>query len=153
MNIPKNKKQVVSLFKIDGSTVTNTEVIANNFNIFFSTIGAKQSAKIPRVPNLTFADFLNDNVQTVFSFHEVTVTEVSSMIKIFKPKSSYGIDNLSMKLLKHVGGHLSSSLTLIINQSLNTGIFPDSLKVARVIPLFKKGETSLFDNYRIKLPV
>jgi exonuclease III len=148
LNIHKNKKQVVSLFKIDGSTVTNTEAIANNFNMFFSTIGAKQSAKIPRVPNLSFANFLTNNVQTVFSFHEVTVTEVLSMIKKFKPKSSYGIDNLSMKLLKHISEHLSSSLTLIINQSLNTGIFPDSLKVARVIPLFKKGETSLFDNYR-----
>ena len=31
---------------------------------------------------------------------------------------------------------------------MNTGIFPDNLKIAKVLPLFKKGNTYLFDNYR-----
>lgn len=148
LNVPKNKKQMTSFFMIDGSEVTNTEHIANNFNVFFSTIGAKQAAKIPRVSNLTFTDFLQENIQSEFSFHNVTENEILSVIKKFKPKSSSGIDNMSMKLLKRVGAHLSPSITLIINQSLNSGIFPDSLKIARVIPLFKKGDAFLFDNYR-----
>ena len=36
----------------------------------------------------------------------------------------------------------------MINQSLCTGIFPEKLKVAKVIPLYKKGDNHLFDNYR-----
>ena len=36
----------------------------------------------------------------------------------------------------------------MINQSLCTGIFPDKLKVAKVIPLYKKGDNHLPDNYR-----
>ena len=39
-------------------------------------------------------------------------------------------------------------LTIIINQSLATGIFPDPLKIAKVIPLYKKGNRTLRDNYR-----
>ena len=39
-------------------------------------------------------------------------------------------------------------LTLIINQMLNTGIFPDNLKIAKVVPLYKKGDDGLFTNYR-----
>ena len=31
---------------------------------------------------------------------------------------------------------------------LTTGIFPDDLKVAKVIPLFKKGKKEILDNYR-----
>ena len=31
---------------------------------------------------------------------------------------------------------------------LTTGIFPDKLKIAKVIPLFKKGDKSIFSNYR-----
>ena len=39
-------------------------------------------------------------------------------------------------------------LTSIINQSLYTGIFPENLKLAKVLPLFKKGDNQLFNNYR-----
>ena len=39
-------------------------------------------------------------------------------------------------------------LTLIINQSLFTGIFPEKLKIAKVIPLHKKEDKSIMDNYR-----
>ena len=43
---------------------------------------------------------------------------------------------------------LIKSLTLIINQILATGIFPDKLKIAKVIPIFKKGDSTQFGNYR-----
>ena len=39
-------------------------------------------------------------------------------------------------------------LTTIINQSLQTGIFPSSLKIAKVLPFYKKGDNQLFNNYR-----
>ena len=43
----------------------------------------------------------------------------------------------------HHKGDLSQSLTIIINQMLTTGIFPDDFKLSKVIPLFKKGDSSL----------
>ncbi len=39
-------------------------------------------------------------------------------------------------------------LTLLINQVLHTGIFPDKLKIAKVIPIYKKYDPQLFENYR-----
>ena len=39
-------------------------------------------------------------------------------------------------------------LTIVINLSLEQGIFPDSLKVAKVIPTFKQGSRPLYNNYR-----
>ena len=35
-----------------------------------------------------------------------------------------------------------------MNQSLNTGIFPDSLKIAKITPIFKKENPHITDNYR-----
>ena len=50
-----------------------------------------------------------------------------------------------MKVIKPV---IIKPLTLLINQVLNTLTFPDKLKIAKVIPIFKKGDQSLFENYR-----
>ena len=37
---------------------------------------------------------------------------------------------------------------MIINQSLTSGIFPNSLKIAKVTPIFKKENSKLITNYR-----
>ena len=39
-------------------------------------------------------------------------------------------------------------ITYIINLSIKQRTFPDNLKIAKVIPIFKQGSRSLFDNYR-----
>ena len=43
---------------------------------------------------------------------------------------------------------MTKSLTLLVNQVLNTGIFPDKIKIAKVIPILKKGNQTIFNNYR-----
>ena len=43
---------------------------------------------------------------------------------------------------------LLQSITLIINQSLKTGTFPDNLKISKIIPLLKRGDASNVDKYR-----
>ena len=61
------------------------------------------------------------------------------IINNLKPKDSCGQDGiLSSQLiqLKHI---LAKPLTIIINQLLKLGIFPNKLKIAKVIPLYKKG--------------
>ena len=51
-------------------------------------------------------------------------------------------------MLKALSPAIAPVLTMIINQSLCTGIFPNRLKIAKVLPLFKKGDIYYFDNYR-----
>ena len=55
---------------------------------------------------------------------------------------------ISTNLLKEISPIIAEPLSLIINQSLSTGIFPSKLKIAKVIPLHKKNEKDLLDNYR-----
>ena len=43
---------------------------------------------------------------------------------------------------------LIKPLTVLINQTLSTGIFPNELKISRVRPLFKNGDTTNINNYR-----
>ena len=63
-------------------------------------------------------------------------------------KNSSGYDNISPKLIKSIAPLIVPSLTLIINQSLTTGVFPDKLKIAKVIPIYKKLDKTQIQNYR-----
>ena len=83
-----------------------------------------------------------------FSFTLVDRKIVNDTIKDLSAKTSFGFDNLSTNLLKKISLSISSILSTTINQSLSTGIFPEKLKIAKVLPLFKKGKDNIFDNYR-----
>ena len=83
-----------------------------------------------------------------FSFDYTTPGDVSKLISELKTKISAGHDRMSTKLLQNIRSSLSPALSLIINQSLFTGIFPDSLKIAKILPIFKKGDPSYIGNYR-----
>ena len=73
--------------------------------------------------------------------------EVDKVIKSFENKNN-SLNDLPFKLLKIVSIYIASSLTSIFNLILNTGVYPDCLKSARVTPLYKKGDTSNPNNYR-----
>ena len=70
-------------------------------------------------------------------------------INKLKNKNLSGVDEISNKLLKAIGTELSKLLTIIINQCLLTGIFSDLLKIAKVKPLFKRGDACQLNNYRL----
>ena len=66
------------------------------------------------------------------------------VIKRLKNKFSYGLDGVSISLIKNSSDVLSKALTLIINQT----IIPEKLKSSKVIPIFKSGEVICISNYR-----
>jgi hypothetical protein len=70
----------------------------------------------------------------------VTEAEVICPISSLKNKSPCGYDSLSNKILKLCGSHISKPLTYIYNKSLSSGICPERLKYAIIIPCFKKGK-------------
>ena len=57
-------------------------------------------------------------------------------------------DDISMWVLSRIAPHVVKPLVHIFNLSLSTGIFPNEMKIAKVIPLFKNGNKSDFSNYR-----
>ena len=73
---------------------------------------------------------------------------MAQRIDSLKPKISTGSDNISSKLLKRTNDSITALLTIIINQMMTSGIFPDALKISKVIPLYEKGDESNLSNYR-----
>ena len=61
---------------------------------------------------------------------------------------SAGYDSIPMNILKSSIFHIAEPIAKLINCSIRSGIFPDTLKIAKVCPVFKSGEKDRFENYR-----
>ena len=134
-----------NVFVVENRTITDQNEIANYFNNYFINIGYLLSEQIRSVRPYT--EYLNTPTDKRFKFSKVTENYILDVIKKLKNKSSYGHDNISNKLIKRSKDVLAKSISLLINQTLETGIFPSELKISKVKPLFKSGNSSLFSNY------
>ena len=96
----------------------------------------------------SFRSYLKSSNKKIFDFVDVTEEIVYKIINNLKPKDSCGQDGLSSSLLIQLKHILTKPLTIIINRSLKSGIFPDKLKITKVIPLYEKDDPSVLGNYR-----
>ena len=148
INRKSPKSNFPDYFQIDNKREYDKTVIANKFNIYFASIGIKLASAIRVTGDMTYTDFLQNPIAQNFTFDPVSKETIIRIINNLNSKTSYGHDGLSSVLLKAIQNDISESLTILINQSLDTGIFPDKLKLAKVIPIFKKDDDMLFNNYR-----
>ena len=109
---------------VDKISTTETESIAENFNKYFTQIGPKLAKDIG-----TSTKSFNEYIKK----HDTTQT---------------GYDDISFNVVKKCFGVLHKPLLHIFNLSLQTGIFPGKLKIARITPLLKGGENYELGNYR-----
>ena len=70
------------------------------------------------------------------------------MICTLDQSKASGYDDLPARMLVEAKDFVSDPLAFILNLSFSTGIFPNKLKIARVVPIFKKGDKSNPGNYR-----
>ena len=70
------------------------------------------------------------------------------MIQNLNKSNSTGPDGISSKILQLSVSFVSSPLTYIINKSFELGSFPSAFKIAKVIPIHKKGNADSIENYR-----
>jgi len=68
----------------------------------------------------------------------VSPDEINRIIHKFPNYKAPGNDNINSKILKEVSDIIVSQLTFIFNLSFTTGQVPDLLKIAKVIPIYKK---------------
>jgi hypothetical protein len=152
INTLLNKKQSKSMFPdyflVDGKHITNKNTIASLFNQYYTQIGPKLADTIRIPDNISFDIYLRNHIPKEFKFKPVECNEILKVIDSLKCKTSLGYDGMSTVFLKNIKMELCDILKTMVNQCLVTGIFPDKLKVARVIPIYKKDERVKISNYR-----
>ena len=133
---------------INGLGWCDTQAIAEHFNSFFATVGELNSRNITEHSDSSYRDYLSERIESSFEFRLVDSHDVKQIIKGIKTSQSNGHDGISSELIKLISNDIADSTTLIINQSLKSGIFPDQLKSAKVTPIYKKDDKKIITNYR-----
>ena len=148
INATLNKKgthtSLPNQFCSNGTMLSEPHEIANKFNDFFVNVGTHTNV----TNNDMINSYLPEKSNSQFNFHQIDEQQTLQIIKHMKNKLSTGIDNISNKIIKSAMHLLYKPLTLIINQMIQNNIYPNALKVSKVIPIYKKGDKLLFSNYR-----
>lgn len=125
----------------NGIKETDPLKIANIFNKFFSNC-IKNQPFVNHHPRLV--PIHNTNFEYINPSTEV----VAEKIKQLNSSSANGYDNISTKFLKHYVVPLSPIITKLMNKELDAGNYPSSLKISKIIPIFKAGDKTEPTNYR-----
>ena len=136
------------VIKEKSTNVTDPHKIANAFNNFFVKCGPNIANKIKN-SKYNYKHFLGDKVLNSVFVDAVREDEIFKILNSFDSKKSTGPNSFPIKILKDFSNILAKPLASIINLSFSQGIFPSSLKLAKVTPIYKnKGDTTSCNNYR-----
>jgi hypothetical protein len=154
----RKKKNNIDCLKHNDILITEggeiSSAIGNHFQSLFNTIEDNHTHIIQN-------EFLNyfgpesryntaSITQDTGSFHisNIEEEEVSLVIKSLNEIKSPGYDEISVKAVKIAAPYIINILTHIFNHSVNTGEFPEKMKVAKLMALHKKDDKTNLENYR-----
>ena len=142
----KQNHKVVKKILHNNITFSSEEEIANAFNDYFCSIGDALNDKIP-ISNLDPLYYINFNACRSFWLDPVSNLEVEFHMKNLK-NSKQNTNSIPISILKDNVGFISVIISDLINICFVSGKFPNVLKRAVVLPLYKKGEDTSMVNYR-----
>jgi len=136
----------------DDSLVCDEFEVSNMFNEYFINVPKNVASSCQNASTQDklqcsqyFHKFYNESS---FFYNPIVPAEVHKVVSSISPCKSTGDDFLSSAIMRNVAEELSPVLADLFNKSLYFGIFPEVLKVATVVPIFKKGNKNKEDNYR-----
>ena len=132
---------------MDGDVpITGSSNISNTFNNFFSNIASNLDRQIPS-SIFSPQSFLPFSLNQSIFLGPVNTAEIRSIISNIKNTKS-GTESIPPFFVKLTSEYLSPVIAKLINQSYSTGVFPDCLKIAHIIPIHKSGDIFQLNNYR-----
>ena len=145
----KNSRSIIPYITIDGLQTYQPKKIVHHFGKFYTSLGKDLAATIP-MGTIDINTYLQKMPRTLSSIvlSITTVGEIEKLISDMPNKTIYGHDKISNIILKKLAKSISYPLQIIFNQSISHSIFPEKMKFAEVIPLYKGKEHDKVINYR-----
>ena len=157
LGLPSKKSNESSskiVLNIDGEITFDNLKVSEEFNSFYTNVASKLVDKLP-TPSRFFSDCFVFNfysskgvVPNNFSFKLVSEVKIFKHLNCLSSSKATGLDGIPARFVKDGASIIAGPLSHIVNLSIIQGSVPDSLKLARVTPLFKKNDKTQVGNYR-----
>ena len=141
----KKSSSFPNFIELNHQLITDRRLIVNKFNEYFVNIAKNLNDSKPPTDSKNYTAFLKNRVEATMFFKEIESTEIDIIIKGLNPNKSSDISPRMLKLFCHV---ISPTVAALLNNCMYAGVFPDILKIARVVPLHKAGNRNDISNYR-----
>ena len=143
--------------------ITNASEVVEIFNTFYGSIADYLDGLYDGLDNINLVDVMNKhclhesivNIKSHmgarvsnFDFHDVSVDDILKKIKCFKSGKSPGYNGIQATFFKMADANFASSLRTLFNKCISTCIFPTSMKMADISPIFKKLDNLCKNYYR-----
>jgi len=135
------KDNLTALRKANGELTTTDLETAELLSAYFKEVYTVED--MTNLPMVTEKDLKWSDADLAFG-----ETEVMEKLQKLKTDKSPGPDDIHPLLLKECASVLAEPLSLIFQQSFDTGILPTDWKTANIVPIFKKGNRTDKSNYR-----
>ena len=130
---------------IDGVVTDDPVILTKSINDHFVSIAPSLASNIPTV-NSDPISYMNHN-QHSFVYLPCTDEEITKIIRNLKNKKG-SLEEIPVSILKMITDLISPILSELFNKSVDSCTFPELLKIAKIIPIFKSGSKTDMNNYR-----
>lgn len=140
INSKKGHTSIPGNLRDDSNDYADPQSIVDAFANYFSGVYINSSPN-----NDIESPMLNSDI---INIHTITSQDIVVASKKLKDRMTSGVDGIPSFIVKDCIGVLSIPLLHIFNLIVDKGIFPDTWKTAKIIPVFKKGDNTIIKNYR-----
>ena len=127
---------------LEGQYVTDFKKKAELFDSFF----AKQCSIIQNSSKLPLT--LNKRTNNSISSITFNRNDIATIIRSLDPNKAHGYDMISIRMLKICDKSICKLLELIFQSCIKHGKFPNEWKMTNVVPVHKKSNKQILENYR-----
>ena len=135
----KDQSSITVLQRPNGTEATDTTEKANILNLQYESVFTKENPSLP---------MLEESITPSMPIITITKNGILNQLQKVNISKAAGPDQIPTRVLKECATEIEPYLTIIFQQSLDTGCVPQDWKHAKITAIYKKGKRDLAANYR-----
>ena len=126
----------------EGKLESDFKIKANYFDNLFA------SQCTPLVNNSKLPDKITYNSAARLTSIKFDNNDILKIIRSLNVNKAHGHDDISVRMIQMCDELLVQPLSLILRGCIDTGVYPDTWKKSNIVPVHKKGDKQIANNYR-----